>query len=51
MKSNVCKIENGTRDLTAILVESERVAEYNGLNQFGNKYNTAEYVKKSSNNL
>ncbi|MEE1046273.1 MAG: hypothetical protein U0M60_02485, partial [Clostridia bacterium] len=31
MKSNVCKIENGTRDLTAILVESERVAEYNGL--------------------
>lgn len=31
MKSNVCKIENGTRDLAAILKESERVAEYNGL--------------------
>ncbi|MEE0840298.1 MAG: hypothetical protein U0L72_07120 [Acutalibacteraceae bacterium] len=31
MKSNICRIENGTRDLTAILVESERVAEYNGL--------------------
>ena len=31
MKSNVCKIENGTGDLTAILQESERVAEYNGL--------------------
>ena len=31
MKSNVCKIENGTRDLDAILKESERVAEYNGL--------------------
>ena len=31
MKSNVCRIENGTRDLTAILAESERVAEYNGL--------------------
>lgn len=31
MKSNVCRIENGTRDLTAILMESERVAEYNGL--------------------
>ena len=31
MKSNVCKIENGTRDLEAILKESERVAEYNGL--------------------
>ena len=31
MKSNVCRIESGTRDLTAILVESERVAEYNGL--------------------
>lgn len=31
MKSNVCRIENGTRDLTAILLESERVAEYNGL--------------------
>ena len=30
MKSNVCKIENGTRDLAAILKESERVAEYNG---------------------
>jgi hypothetical protein len=31
MKSNVCKIENGTRDLEAILRESERVAQYNGL--------------------
>ena len=31
MKSNVCKIEKGTRDLDAILKESERVAEYNGL--------------------
>ena len=31
MKSNVCKIENGTKDLAAILEESERVAEYNGL--------------------
>ena len=31
MKSNVCKIENGTRDLEAILKESERVAAYNGL--------------------
>jgi hypothetical protein len=30
MKSNVCKIEKGTRDLDAILSESERVAEYNG---------------------
>jgi hypothetical protein len=31
MKSNVCKIEKGTRDLAAILKESEKVAEYNGL--------------------
>ena len=31
MKSNVCKIEKGTKDLEAILKESERVAEYNGL--------------------
>ena len=31
MKSNVCKIEKGTRDLAAILKESEAVAEYNGL--------------------
>lgn len=31
MKSNVCKIEKGTKDLAAILAESERVAEYNGL--------------------
>ena len=31
MKSNVCKIEKGTKDLAAILKESERVAEYNGL--------------------
>ena len=30
MKSNICRIENGTRDLAAILKESERVAEYNG---------------------
>lgn len=33
MKSNVCKIENGIRDLNAILQESENVAKYNGLNQ------------------
>ena len=32
MRSNVCKIEKGTRDLGAILAESERVAQYNGLN-------------------
>ena len=32
MKSNVCKIVNGNKDLEAILQESERVAEYNGLN-------------------
>ena len=31
MRSNVCKIENGTRDLDAILKESQKVAEYNGL--------------------
>ena len=31
MKSNICKIEKGTKDLAAILKESERVAEYNGL--------------------
>ena len=31
MKSNVCKIENGVKDLEAILKESEMVAEYNGL--------------------
>lgn len=29
MKSNVCKIENGTKDLDAILKESEKVAVYN----------------------
>lgn len=32
MKSSVCKIEKGTRDLAEILKESERVAAYNGLN-------------------
>ena len=31
MRSDICRIENGTRDLEAILKESERVAEYNGL--------------------
>ena len=31
MKSNICKIEKGTRDLEAILKESEKVAVYNGL--------------------
>ena len=31
MKSNVCKIEKGNRDLAAILKESEHVAAYNGL--------------------
>ena len=31
MRSNVCKIEKGTKDLDAILAESERVAAYNGL--------------------
>ena len=32
MKSNICKIENGTNDLAAILKESEKVAVYNELN-------------------
>ena len=31
MKSNVCKIEKGTADLSAILAESEKVAGYIGL--------------------
>lgn len=31
MKSNVCKIEKGTKDLCAILRESEKVAVYNEL--------------------
>ena len=31
MRSNVCKIENGTKDLEAILKESEKVAVYNEL--------------------
>ena len=31
MKSNICKIENGTKDLDAILKESEKVAVYNEL--------------------
>lgn len=31
MRSNICRIEKGTRDLDAILGESEKVAEYNGL--------------------
>jgi hypothetical protein len=33
MKSNVCKIDNGIKDLEAILQESENVANYIGLNQ------------------
>ena len=32
MKSNICRIENGTKDLAAILKESEKVAVYNELN-------------------
>ena len=31
MKSNVCKINKGTKDLDAILIESEKVAVYNEL--------------------
>ena len=31
MISNICKIEKGTKDLDAILKESEKVAEYNDL--------------------
>lgn len=31
MKSNVCKIENGSKDLNAIFRESEKVAVYNEL--------------------
>ena len=31
MKSNICKIEKGTKDLEAILIESEKVAKYNDL--------------------
>ena len=32
MISNVCKIENGSKDLSAILDESKKVAVYLGLN-------------------
>ena len=31
MKSDVCKIENGTLDLALILKESEKVAVFNDL--------------------
>ena len=31
MKSNICRIDKGTKDLAAILSESEKVAVYNGL--------------------
>ena len=31
MKSNVCRIDQGTKDLEAIFRESEKVAAYNGL--------------------
>ena len=31
MKSNICKIEKGTKDLDAIFKECEKVAEYNSL--------------------
>jgi hypothetical protein len=31
MKSNICKIEKGNKDLEAIFKESKKVAEYNGL--------------------
>ena len=31
MRSNICKIENGTKDLAAILKECEKVAVYNEL--------------------
>ena len=33
MRSNICKIENGTQDLEAILKESEKVAVYNELDR------------------
>ena len=33
MISNVCKIEKGTNDLAEILLESEKVAVYNGLDK------------------
>ena len=33
MKSNICKIDHGIKDLEVILQESEKIAVYNGLNQ------------------
>ena len=33
MRSNVCRIDNGTKDLVEILKESEKVAVYNGLDR------------------
>ena len=33
MKSNVCKLEQGSHDLEMIFKESEKVASYNGLSQ------------------
>lgn len=32
MTSNICKIRNGIKDLSVILNESEKIAEYNGFN-------------------
>ena len=33
MKSNICKIDNGIKDLEAILQESEKIAKYNNLSE------------------
>ena len=33
MKSSICKIEKGSLDLAEILKESEKVADYNKLNE------------------
>ena len=41
MRSNVCKIEKGTRDLEAILLESERVAKYNRLLRIESSLNSS----------
>ena len=43
MKSNICKIEKGNKDLEAIFKESERVAKYNRLMKIEDEIYSATY--------
>ena len=51
MKSNVCKIENGSRDLEALFNESKKFALYNNLTEKSKAEITSSLINYNNSKL